>query len=219
MSALFIETLGQERKAVFGKLAQFSPDFVLAGGTAIMLQLNHRLSYDFDCFSQKPIKKTLRREAVEIFGKDIKVNIDNSDILQFITPKKVEVTFVFNPYPPLHPLVRSESISLFNLADLATDKARTLGRRGVWRDYVDIFFFLKWEIFSLEQIIKEAEERFKAGEFHDKLFLEQLTYYDDLEIVPVNFLQEKYSPEEIQKFLQDEVSKQITTLIKFNERG
>lgn len=213
MSTLFIETLDQKRKTVFEKLAQFSPDFVLAGGTAIMLHLNHRLSYDFDCFSQKPIKKTLRRKAVEIFGEDIKVNIDNSDILQFITPEEVEVTFVFNPYPPLHPLVKTGSIPLFNLTDLATDKARTIGRRGAWRDYVDLFFFLKWKVYSLEQIIKEAEKRFKAGEFHDKLFLSQLTYYDDLEIVPVTFLQDKYSPGEIQKFLRDEVKKQMAAII------
>jgi len=50
MSPLFLDQLDKERRQVFKKLKVFSSSFVLAGGTAIMLQIGHRLSYDFDLF-------------------------------------------------------------------------------------------------------------------------------------------------------------------------
>lgn len=207
MSALYTTNLDPHRQVVFQKLATFSPEFVLAGGTAIMLQLNHRQSYDFDCFSSSPLQNTLLRQAKKVFGEKINVQIDSSDTLLFTTPENVEVAFVYYPYPPLHSLVETESIPLFNLADLAADKARTIGRRGMWRDYVDLFFFLKREVFNLDEIAREAEKRF-AGEFSDKLFLEQLVYFDDLEMPPIAFLQETYAFEEIMDFLMKEVEAQ-----------
>jgi len=39
-----------------------------------------------------------------------------------------------------------------------------------WRDYVDLFFFLKWRFYSIEKIITLAKEKF-GGEFNEKLFL------------------------------------------------
>lgn len=45
MSQLFLDQLDSERKRVFDKLAAFADTFVLAGGTAIMLQIGHRKSY------------------------------------------------------------------------------------------------------------------------------------------------------------------------------
>ena len=206
MSTLFTESLDKKYREVYSKLADFSKDFVLAGGTAIMLQINHRKSFDFDCFSEIPLKTDLARKAKQIFGKDIKLEVNNSDLLLFRTSKGIKVDFVYYPYKPLHKPEKSKPISLFNIHDLASNKAYTVGRRATWRDYVDIFFLLKWGISDINKMIKDAKERF-AGEFSEKLFLEQLVYYDDLEIDDIDFLKEGYSTQDIQYFLQEEVIK------------
>lgn len=93
---------------------------------------------------------------------------------------------------------------VFTLDDLAANKVFTIGRRGVWRDYVDIFFFLKRKKYFVKDLIKLAERKF-SGEFSEKLFLGQLTYFDDIKIVPTVFLKEKYADEEIKNYLQSQV--------------
>lgn len=216
MSTLFTDSLDPKRQEVYQKLANFADDFVLAGGTAIMLQLNHRQSFDFDCFSEKPIKQSFIRKAAKVFGDNIVVQVNNPDLLLFLTPENVKIDFVYYPYPPNHKLVAEGPLPIFSLADLAADKARTIGRRATWRDYVDLFFFLKRDILTLDKIISESKKRFK-GEFGDKLFLEQLSYFADLEIVPIGYLQESYTPEEIQDFLNSAVLAQ--TIKGLNKPG
>ena len=57
--------------------------------------------------------------------------------------------------------------------------------------------------YTIETLIKLANKKF-TGEFHDKLFLEQLIYFNGLEIIPTAFLKEKHTPEEIKAFLEHE---------------
>jgi hypothetical protein len=51
----------------------------------------------------------------------------------------------------------------------------------------DLFFFLKWRLYSIKKIIALAKEKF-GGEFNEKLFLGQLAYFDDIKIVQQFFL-------------------------------
>ncbi|MEK7526452.1 MAG: nucleotidyl transferase AbiEii/AbiGii toxin family protein [Patescibacteria group bacterium] len=206
MSTLFTQALDKSRLEVYGKLKEFSDGFVLAGGTALMLQINHRKSFDFDLFTERKLSKKLLPKAREIFGKDINVQVDNEDFLLFTTNDGVKLDFVNYPYPRLHQVITNNPISLFAVEDIATNKAHAIGRRSTWRDYVDIFFILKMKLDSLEKIIGEAKTRF-GGEFNEKLFLEQLVYFKDLDMLPIDFLQEEYTTTQIQDFLQEEVEK------------
>lgn len=212
MSTLYTNAFNRKQLEVYKKLASFNKEFVLAGATAIMLQINHRRSLDFDCFSGKPLSPSLLRKSKNVFG-NLNVQVDNSDLLLFTTPEGVKVDFVYFPYAHLQNPIRKEPISLFRLADLAADKAYTIGRRATWRDYVDLFFLLKWGLFTLEQITKNAQKKF-GGEFNEKLFLEQLVYYKDLEILPTEFLQEEYTTRQIQSFLQRATKEQTQKNLK-----
>jgi len=204
----YLEKLSPERQEVFRGLKHFSKNFVLAGGTAIMLQIGHRLSYDFDCFSISPLSSNLLRKLKKIFGMFIVPRIQTSEQITFPTKNGVEVTFVYHPYKLLRKPIHTDSISLFSLDDLAANKAYTIGRRGVWRDYVDLFFFLKWDLYSIEKINVLAREKFK-GEFNEKLFLEQLVYFDDVKTVPIDFLKESYREKEIKSFLEKQVEEYV----------
>jgi len=81
-----------------------------------------------------------------------------------------------------------------------------------WRDYVDLFFFLKWRFYSIKKIIALAKEKF-GGEFNEKLFLGQLVYFDDIKIVPTVFLKESYTDDEIKSFLEKEVEAYIKKIL------
>lgn len=201
----YMDRLDPERQQVFKKLVLFKDQFVLAGGTALMLQIGHRLSFDFDCFTESEVlPDNIVRKTKKQFGKYYFPAVKTTEQLTFTTPHKIEITFVSHPYPTLKKPIETGSIPIFHVDDLAANKAYTIGRRGAWRDYVDLFFLMKWKLYTLEAIIELANTKFE-NEFSEKLFLEQLVYFEDIDIVTTNFLKESYSDSNIQSFLEHEV--------------
>ncbi len=207
MSEIHLEILDKQRKEVFKKLGEFAPAY-LAGGTALSLQIYHRKSFDFDIFVDNPLTKTLIKKCQTLFGKNIDIIRESSDQISMITPNNIKLDFVYYWYQQLQPLIETSSISLASIEDIAADKSASLGRRAVWRDYVDLFYILKHNYLSLEKLIKLAEKKF-GSEFNQILFLEQLAYFEDLEITEIEFVDKKYSDEENKTFLKNTVEKYL----------
>ncbi len=89
-----------------------------------------------------------------------------------------------------------------SLLDLSAMKAYALGGRAKWKDYVDLFFILK-KYFSCNEIVNKAKELFNSF-FNDKLFREQLSYFDDIDYSEeVEYIGKEVSEEEIKSFLVD----------------
>lgn len=210
MSEICLEILDKERRLIFNKLGRFSPLGYLSGGTALALQISHRLSLDFDFFMDKPLSRTLVKRCWEVFG-DIQVVRQTADQITLLAPSNIKIDFVYYWYPLIKPLIKTPVINLASVADIAADKTETIGRRAAWRDYVDIFFLLKKKVFNLESLISYAQKKFK-GEFNELLLLEQLVYFKDLEMANTAFLKESYSETEIKQFLKQEVKKHLASL-------
>lgn len=210
----YLDRLDNERQTIFKKLRYFSDRFILAEGTVLMLQIGHRLSYDFDCFSKYELPKNLLSKIRRIFGLVAKPVVNNSELCLVKLSSGIELHFVYHPFKDLQKPIRSDYLPLANKDDLAANKAYTIGRRGAWRDYVDLFFLLKWKKYSIEKLTKLAEQKFQ-GEFNPKLFLEQLVYFKDLDITDTVFLKESYTSKEIQSFLSDQVDYYVKKVLKF----
>ena len=58
MTHLHKNILTEEMQKIYPLLGDFKDDFYLAGGTGLALLVGHRISIDFDFFSDKIIKKT-----------------------------------------------------------------------------------------------------------------------------------------------------------------
>src|SRR3989339_54387 len=201
MSKIHHDIFNPERKKVFDKLSVFKKTGYLAGGTALALQIGHRRTYDFDVFTPQPLRKTIVKKLRDIFGDDIIIRIDNSDFLLVDTPEHVELNFVYYWFPLLTKTVPTSSLTLASVEDIAADKAHTIGRRAEWRDYVDLFYILKHNILTFDTVIGNAQKKY-GPEFNIRLFLEQLTYWDDIENFSITFLQHEYTTEEIQEYLK-----------------
>jgi predicted nucleotidyltransferase component of viral defense system len=135
---------------------------------------------------------------------DLTFYVNTADQISFITQNNVKVTFLWYYFKTLNLTVPTDSLSLASIDDITLDKAITIGRRAVWRDYVDVFYLLKNKYVDLEKIIKMAGKKF-GGEFVSTQFLEQLRYFDDVKIVPIEFTEKKYSDDEIKSYLQQSV--------------
>lgn len=206
MLKLFIDFLDKERLEVWGKLDSFKNYGILAGGTALALQLNHRKSFDFDIFTNNAIKQNLLLKVTDLFGRNnLEVVIDSPDELTVLFKKEIKISFVYFPFKPLHEKIQTKSLDLFDVKDLFSNKAYAISRRGAWRDYVDIYYGLSRNIINFSKLIGETEKRFE-GAFSKKLFFEQLTYFADINDWTIEWIKEKIDNGKIKEFLLEQVN-------------
>lgn len=195
------EVLTKAGAALLPTLGRFQ-GFYLAGGTALALQIGHRISVDFDLFSNEPIERTLLHGVRRAFGAGAEIVplVNNSDELT-ATVNGVKITFLRYPFPVLDGFVRYDGLSLLSVREIAATKAYTIGRRGSFKDYVDLYFIVSQGHASLPNIIANAEEKF-GTDFNSRLFLEQLVYLEDLDTTEVQFVKEPATAEEIRSFFE-----------------
>lgn len=207
---IHLELLDKERQAVLQKLSVFTRDFVLGGGTALALQLNHRKSFDFDFFSSVEIpRKLLEKLSQDLTPENIAV--DTADELTFFTNGMIKVTFLYYPFKPIFDQIEVEDgLRLFPVKEIALQKAYTIGRRGEYRDYFDLYIILKNQYISLQEIIHGAKQVF-GGAFDEKIFLEQLAYFGDItnfKIIPVSN-EPTITPDQIEQYFEELVKTYI----------
>lgn len=173
------EVLDKNRQELLEKLLPILKGFILAGDTALALQLVHRKSFDFDFFSSTPIAGSL----LEKLSKAIliaNISVDTPDELTFFTESAVKITIVYYPFGYAFPFEKLENgLALFATRDIAIQKAYTIGRRGEYRDYFDLYTILKNNLMSLPELISKTKKIY-GSVFEEKIFLEQLVYFGDL---------------------------------------
>ena len=202
---MHLEAIKLERRKIFSRLKNF-PDFYLAGGTALALQIGHRISIDFDLFSKDDIPATLLGKIERIFKEyKIKIVVNHSEQLSVIAGK-VKLDFVKYPFPLILKTVEFKNVKIASILEIAAMKAYTLNQRGTLKDYVDLYFILKSKRATLKDIKKIAERKYK-DEFNFRLFLEQLLYLEDIKIEKIEFLNRKVKKNEIKKFFEEKIKK------------
>src|SRR3989344_7721688 len=180
------EALAESARILLPRLGGID-NFYLAGGSALALQIGHRLSEDLDFFSDSKIKKTLLPKIEKILeGGTARTAVNNY------------------PFPLLFPLLNYEGIRLANIREIACMKAYTIGRRGSFKDYVDIYFVLKEGLEKIENIIADARRKYTEA-FDARLFLEQLLYLEDIQDMEIKFLKSRIGREEIKNFFQKKI--------------
>lgn len=205
MSKFHWRVIGKSQRKALISLGDFARIGVLGGGTALALQLGHRMSVDLDFFLPKPISLQFVARIQRLY-KSIETIIRTGDEFTFVSPQKVKITFLFYPYSPLYARVNMKHVQSFHWKDIALDKAHTIGRRHEWRDYVDLYWCVR-NGFALKNIIQGAEKKF-GDSFSAKLFLSQLVYLKDIEeFSSVEFIGRKISPNVVQKFFEQGIKK------------
>ena len=196
------DVLTQEQRALAEKLLPEIKGFYLAGGTALALQIGHRRSVDFDLASRRPIEPfSLERHLISK-GFQIQRTFTATGDEYSALIDETKVTFFHFPFDVQHQISWDKGkVTLPTIKDLAAMKAYALGRRSKWKDYVDIFFILKFHL-RIEELIHQAKSIF-AGHFSSKLFREQLCYFDDMDYSEsIDYLGDAPSDEEVRNFLE-----------------
>lgn len=199
------EVLKSKQKELFKRLAKFK-DFYLAGGTALALQIGHRISVDFDFFSEKDITPVLLTKIRRVF-KDysLKVLLRHSEQLTVLV-NGVRLDFVKYRFPLVLKTVEYQGVKMAQAPEIIAMKAFALNFRGTNKDYIDIYFALKEKYVSLGKIEKIGDRKY-GGEFNFKLFLQQLIILEGLEELEMEFLKTKPNQKEMEAFFRKEIAK------------
>ncbi|MDL2229977.1 nucleotidyl transferase AbiEii/AbiGii toxin family protein [Treponema sp. OttesenSCG-928-L16] len=152
-------------------------NYFLVGGTALSLQLGHRISDDIDLFTRAEINKD------EIFdflnnkynGKYQIVNIQNI-ILQVIV-NEIKVDFVKYDYELIENVKTEQGIKYLGKKDISAMKLMAVANRGNQaKDFIDIYYLLR-EI-SLEDMFKYYKQKYKQNDI--SAIKRSLVYFDDV---------------------------------------
>lgn len=197
------EVLNQNTKKIWDQCAPFCDDFYLAGGTALALQIGHRISVDLDFFSIEPIKKTLFHKIEETIGGTISVLVNTKNELTLFIDG-VKVTFLHYPFALKEKLVANQIVPIASIRDIASMKAYAMGRRRSLKDYVDLYFIISEKLVTLASIISDANTTYGEA-FNDRLFCEQLLSPEDLDEEAIIWLAEPKSKDTMQSFFKQEI--------------
>ncbi len=175
---MHLNILSQKQIELLPFLKKFKKNYYLAGGTAIALHLGHRKSIDFDLFTNLPLNKRKISSEIKKIETEVQSLFLDIDQQHFII-NQVKFTFLYYPYDITPAIFFEDTINIPSLLDLAAMKAFALSRRSKWKDYVDLYFILKYH-FSLDQILKKAKEYF-PGQVTEKLLRSQLAFHKDID--------------------------------------
>lgn len=200
---MYLEALTPEMRLFVPRLRSFS-GFYLAGGTALALQIGHRLSVDFDFFSFEALPENLFDRVSNTFADQPVKTLANAAQELTLMVGETKMTFLYYPFKTLRPLVDFDGVSLLSIPEIAAAKAWTLWRRAVLRDYVDLYFIFSERYCTIRDVIDIATQKY-GNRFNGRLFLEQLVYHFDIKEQPIKYLKKPISGEELMAFFESAV--------------
>jgi hypothetical protein len=145
-----LEILPESQRALWAELDNVPSDFVLYGGTALALQIGHRVSEDFDFFSSLGFDPERLRSRLPFFrdldesDPNVWVHRKRDNLEAFVERRGTTVKVAFfggmenlkRVQDPRYPI--GSRVQVASLVDLAGMKMRVIQMRGSWKDYVDI---------------------------------------------------------------------------------
>src|SRR3989338_4174347 len=190
----------KQAAALFPYFAKFK-GFYLVGGTALALQIGHRLSVDFDFFSSQELPANLLAQVKQIFPRSsISVTYSVPEQLNVLIDD-IKTTFFRFEFPVLDPLISYQDVPVASIREIAAMKAFAVGRRLSYKDYVDWYFLLKEKYVDLENVIAFCQKKF-GNDFNDRLFLGQLVSFEDIPTQKIDFFGDPIDRVAIQQFIE-----------------
>jgi hypothetical protein len=149
--------------------------YALVGGTALALQIGHRISEDIDLFGSQPIDHDSCLAWLNEKG-SVRL-IKKSPNILICTWNNIKVDFVCYPYFWIDKVLEVEALRLASMKDIAAMKLNAIAGRGSRKDFIDIYFLLKY--FSLDEMVFFYLQKYHDGS--EFLVRKSLTYFEDAE--------------------------------------
>jgi len=156
--------------------------WVLAGGTALALQLGHRRSDDLDFLTADSFEVDHLLQDLTEIGK-VTVHDRGRGTLH-TTIESVRVSFLDAQAPFLFPGTPYRGLLLADPRDIAVMKLVAVGGRGSRKDFVDLYFYLR-SGGDFAQAMIWLENRFIQVDYNSYQILKSLTWFEEAEQEPM----------------------------------
>ncbi len=156
--------------------------FALAGGTALTLQLGHRISIDLDFFTNEEFESNTLFEQLQEHYTITSCSQSTNSLNMFILTggNNIKVDFIRHNYPLIKPIQHLNEIRSFSIEDIAAMKLNAIANRGAKKDFFDIHALL--DHFSAHQLLQFFENKY--SQLNSFTVLKSLVYFDDADPEP-----------------------------------
>lgn len=181
MSTLFWSTITEDMRLVLGGFAntEMGSRFYLAGGTALSLQLGHRLSVDLDFFSPTEDIPTIRAYLERSLAPYDATLADSSWGNLVYLAKNVRLGFYGYGFPLVAPLIETEGIRLASIEDIALMKLDALLSRAMRKDFYDLYFICRK--IPLRHLLDLAPRKYPSVRDFEAQTVKRLVYFENAE--------------------------------------
>jgi hypothetical protein len=175
--------------------------WILAGGTALALQLGHRVSVDLEFFRHEDFEVSPLREALAGLGK-FEVSAMAPGTLH-CRLNDIRLTFLRSEVPFLYEPVPYRGLDLADVRDIAAMKVIAVAGRGAKKDFIDLYAYLEAGA-SFADLMALVQQRYRNTDFNVMHLLRSLVYFDDAESEPMPKMLSKTGWPEIRVRLERE---------------
>ncbi len=203
---MFEQVLPGNTKAILALLekSEIIKKAYLAGGTALALQVGHRISYDLDFFTQQEFDEQLLLPHIEKISKFELEQIAWRTILGKFDG--VRFSIFYYEYPILYQPKKFGKINILDIPDIAAMKIAAISSRGTKRDFIDLFFICKGNI-SLKEAVLLYEEKYKNLDTTAIHIMKSLIFFDDAEDQEMPKMLKELQWQRVKIFFETEVRK------------
>jgi len=151
-------------------------DFYLVGGTALSLQIGHRISDDIDLFSSQPFHSIALGEFLEQ-EYTMSIHYMHQNTLKGMI-HNILIDLLTHNYQLVEPAIEVEGIRMLAKPDIAAMKVNAIAGNGTRiKDFIDFYYLL--QEFTFYEIIEFYKIKYKQrNDFHA---VKSLTYFDDID--------------------------------------
>jgi hypothetical protein len=176
-----LNKLPAAQRVLWPKLKEVPRHFVLYGGTALALRLEHRISVDFDFFSSQPFVPVQLRGTMNFLATaEVLQTEPNTLTVSAPCPEPVKISFFGGlTLGRVREPEWSEDgvIQVASLLDVAACKMAVVQERAEAKDYLDVHAILKSGV-TLPDMLGAAQAVY-GEQFNAMVTLKALSYFKD----------------------------------------
>jgi hypothetical protein len=181
-------------------------DTRIVGGTALAMQLGHRISVDLDIFGRWNYSEDLT-DIFSLIGQTEKESGTPNGRMAFFYIDGVKVDCVaYDMYEWLEAPVEEDEVRLASIRDIAAMKINAITNRGTRKDFVDMARLL--DDYSLNDIFAWYREKYPAA--NPALAMRSLSYFVDAEKMPMPRMLIPFDWEEAKDRIRSSVRNLVT---------
>jgi predicted nucleotidyltransferase component of viral defense system len=194
------ETVSETTLGFLNKLMQdeFVKEFFLVGGTALALQIGHRISIDIDLFSLSPFDAETMLPQLEA-NYQFKLDFESKNTLKGEI-EGIKVDLITHAYPLVKPLIFTEGIRVASLEDISAMKLNAIAGNGTrLKDFIDIAYLSSQ--LPLLKMVDSYENKYTSR--NPAIVVKALDYHKDINFnEKIKMLDDDYSWKNIEARLK-----------------